>query len=96
MNKIIEIFSLRGTSIFISTSISLLIVLLALNVVTSDNLASILGLSQDASNALQQVVSRLQELTHNIIDIISQLIKKILFSFGIDNGIPLEKDIIKK
>jgi hypothetical protein len=83
MQKILGFFTLKSFLVFFSTGFSLLIVLMCLNIITVNEISSFLHLSNNATNALQQVFSRFQELTQNILDIISQLIKKALEFAGI-------------
>ncbi len=58
--------------------------MLLLNIITIDELAVILKLSPEAANALKLVFSRIQEVTSNIVDIISQLLNKMFGWAGID------------
>ena len=58
--------------------------MLLLNIITIDELALILKLSPEATNALKLVFSRIQEVTGNILDIISQLLNKMFSWAGID------------
>lgn len=58
--------------------------MLAVGIITVDEAATILKLSPEATNAFKLVVSRIQEVTGNIIDIISQLLNKIFGWAGVD------------
>lgn len=55
--------------------------MLVLNIITVDEVVVILKMSPEAANAFKQVVSRIQEVSANILGIISQLLTK-LFSFA--------------
>ncbi len=81
---LLSFFSLRSVILFASTAFSMLLVMLVLNIITVDEVVAILKLSPEAANAFKLVISRIQEVSVNIIDIISQLLSK-LFSFaGVD------------
>ena len=81
MNNIISFMAMRTIFIFASTAFSILVVMLVLNIITVDEVAVILKMSPEATNALKLVLSRVQEVSGNIIDIISQLLNK-LFSWA--------------
>jgi hypothetical protein len=58
--------------------------MLLLNIITVDDVIVLLKLSPEAANAFKLIVSRVQEVSTNILHIISQLLNK-LFSFaGVD------------
>lgn len=84
MNGLISYFTLRTVIIFGSTAFSLAVLMLLLNIITIDELAVILKLSPEATNALKLVFSRIQEVTGNILDIISQLLNKMFSWAGVD------------
>jgi hypothetical protein len=84
MNNILSYFALRTVATFASTAFALLVVMLALNIVTVDEVVKILNLSPDAANAFKQVISRIQEVTGNIMQIISQLMNKLFGWAGVD------------
>lgn len=65
--------------------------MLTLNIITVDEVVTILDMSPAAANAFKLVVSRIQEVTGNIMDIISQLMNK-LFSWA---GVEVDLDKIK-
>ena len=58
--------------------------MLLLNIITIDELAVILSLNPEATSALRLVFSRIQEVTGNILDIISQLLNKMFSWSGVD------------
>jgi len=58
--------------------------MLLLGIITIDELAVILKLSPEATNALKLVFSRIQEVTSNILDIIGQLLNKLFGWAGVD------------
>lgn len=84
MNSLIAFFTFRTFLVFASTAFSLLFVMLVLNIITVDETITILNLSPEAGSAFKLVVSRVQELTGNILDIISQLLSKLLGWAGVD------------
>ena len=84
MTDLISFFTLRSVILFASTAFSLLFIMLLLNIITVDDVVVILKLSPEAANAFKLIVSRVQEVSTNILNIISQLLNK-LFSFaGVD------------
>lgn len=85
INYILSYFALRTFAVFFSTAFSLVVILLVLNIITADDLVRILNLSPEAGNALKLVLSRIQELSRNIIDVISQLLSKMFNWAGVDN-----------
>jgi hypothetical protein len=76
--------AMRTIFIFASTAFSILVVMLVLNIITVDEVAVILKMSPEATNALKLVLSRVQEVSGNIIDIISQLLTKLFSWAGVD------------
>ena len=84
MNDLLAFFTLRTVLVFASTAFSLLFVMMVLNIITVDEVVTILNLSPEAASAFKLVVSRVQELTGNILDIISQLLNKLLGWAGVD------------
>lgn len=84
MNNFVSHLAFRTIFIFASTAFSLLIVMLALNIITVDEVVTILNMSPEAASAFKLVVSRIQEVTGNILDIISQLLGKLLSWAGVD------------
>lgn len=84
MNDFISYLTLRTVFIFASTAFSILVVMLALNIITVDEVITILNLSPEAASALKLVISRIQEVTGNIMDIISQLLNKLFSWAGVD------------
>lgn len=84
MNDILTYFTLRTFLVFASTAFSLLFVMMVLNIITVDDVIKILNLSPDAASAFKLVISRVQEVTGNILDIISQLLNKLFGWAGVD------------
>lgn len=84
MNSILSIITLRTVLVFASTAFSILILMMALNIVTVDEVIVILKMSPEAASAFKLVISRIQEVTGNILDIISQLLNKLLGWAGVD------------
>lgn len=87
----LTLFSLRSVILFASTAFSMLLVMLVLNIITVDEVVVILKMSPEAANAFKLVISRIQEVTTNILSIISQLLTK-LFSFA---GVNVDLNKIK-
>ncbi|MBU6338976.1 MAG: hypothetical protein KGQ36_03280 [Rickettsiales bacterium] len=84
MNDFLAFFTLRSVLLFASTAFSMLFVMLLLNIITIDDVAVILKLSPEATNALKLIISRVQEVSMNILDIISQLLSRLLSFAGVD------------
>ncbi len=84
MPDILSFLTLRTAIIFASTTFSIFVVMFALNIITVDEVALILKLSPEATNALKLVMSRIQEVTGNILNITSQLLGKLFGWAGID------------
>lgn len=84
MHDLISYLTLRTVFIFASTAFSILVVMLALNIITVDEVAVILKLSPEATNAFKLVASRVQEVTGNILDVMSQLLNKLFSWAGVD------------
>lgn len=84
MNDILAFLTLRTVLIFFSTAFSLLFIMLVVGIVTVDEVVTILNLSPEAASAFKIVISRIQEVTGNILDIISQLINKLFSWAGVD------------
>ena len=84
MNDFISYLTLRTIFIFASTAFSILVVMLTLNIITVDEVITILNLSPEAASAFKLVISRIQEVTGNIMDIISQLLNKLFSWAGVD------------
>ena len=74
----------RTLIVFISTTFSILLIMLTLNIITVDEVIEILNMSPEAANAFRTVVSRIQEVTHNLLDIVSQLFNKIFEWAGVE------------
>lgn len=99
MNELLTYFTLRTFFIFFSTAFSLLVVMLALNIITVEEVTTMLNMSPEAASAFKTVVSRIQEVTGNILDIISQLLNKLLGWAGVDvdlNKIKVNTDVNKQ
>lgn len=94
-----EIFALltfRSFLVFFSTAFSILLVMLAVNIITVDDVVSILNLSPEAAAAFKNVVSRIQGVTANILDIISALLNKLFGWSGVDIDLgSIEVDVNK-
>lgn len=75
---------IRTIFLLASTAFSLLFVMLILNIITIDEAVEILNLSESNANAFRSIVSRVQEVSAGIIDVISQLLSKLFAWAGID------------
>ena len=84
MNDLLAYFTIRTVLIFGSTAFSILFIMLVVGIITVDEAVTILHLSPDAANAFKLVVSRIQEVSGNIIDIISQLLNKMFGWAGVN------------
>ncbi len=84
MGDMLSFLTMRTVIIFIATTFSILVVMLTLNIVTVDEVAVILNMSPEAASAFKLVISRIQEVTGNILDITSQLLNKVLGWAGVD------------
>jgi hypothetical protein len=84
MNSILSILGSRTVVIFISTAFSLLVLMLTLNIITVDEVALIFKMSPDATSALKLVISRIQEVTGNVLNITSQLLNKLFGWAGVN------------
>lgn len=84
MNDLLAYFTLRTFFVFFSTAFSMLFIMLLTGIITVDETITILHLSPEAASAFKLVVSRLQEVTGNILDIISQLINKLFSWAGVN------------
>ncbi len=84
MNNFASYLAFRTVFVFASTAFSILVVMLVLNIITVDETITILKLSPEAASAFKLVVSRIQEVTGNIMDIISQLMNKLFSWAGVN------------
>lgn len=84
LNALLAIITLRTFFVFFSTAISIALVMLFLNIITIDEIVEIFNLSPGAAQILKNVLSRIQEVTGNILNIISQLLKKLFSWAGVD------------
>jgi hypothetical protein len=77
---------IRIAMIYSSTALSLMIMMLVLNIITIDELLTIIGVEQKSNEAqaLKLVISRIQEMSTNILEIISKLLKNLLSWSGVD------------
>jgi hypothetical protein len=84
MSDVLSYFTFRTIILMFSTTFSILVVMVMLNIVTVDDLVAILKLSPEAATALKLVVERLREVSGNIVDILSQLLNKLFGWAGIE------------
>lgn len=91
MNHILSYLTLRAFLVYGSTAMSIFVIMLSLNIITVDEAVTILSLPPEAAIAFKTVISRIQEVTGNILNIISQLLSK-LFSWA---GVEIDLNEIK-
>jgi hypothetical protein len=77
-------FTIRTVLVLFSTTISILIVMLMVNIITVEDVVIILNLSEDAANAFRHIVERMREVSDNILNILSQLVNKLFSWAGVD------------
>lgn len=77
---------MRIAMIYSSTALSLIILMLVANIITIDEVLTIIGLDQKSNEAqaLKLVISRIQEMSTNILQIISKLLNHLLSWAGVD------------
>ncbi len=81
---LLSILTFRTMFVFISTGFSIFMVMLFLNIITIDDVAVMFNLSDDARAVLENVVSRIQQVTDNVLDILSQLLTKLFSWAGVE------------
>ena len=84
MIDILTFFTFRTVMVLFSTVISILLVMLVTNIITVDDVITILNLSEESGNAVRKIVERIQEVSGNILDILSQLLNKLFSWSGVD------------
>ena len=84
MNWLISYLTLRTFFVFASTAFSILLLMLTLNIITADEVVVMLKMSPEAANAFRLVLSRIQEVTSNLMQLISQLLNKLFGWAGVD------------
>lgn len=84
MFDIISFFTIRTVILLFSTTFSVLLVMLLLNIITVDEIITILNLPDESANALKAIVERFREVSHNVLDILSQLLTKLFDWAGIE------------
>lgn len=84
MGEFLAAFTFRSVLVFASTAFSLLVVMLVLNIITVDEVVAMLNLSPEAAAAFKSIMSRVQEVSSGIIDVISQLLTKLMSWAGIE------------
>lgn len=84
INALVGILTFRTFFVFASTAFSIALVMLFLNIITVDEIATILNMSPEAAQILKNVISRIQEVTGNVLDIISQLLTKLFSWAGVE------------
>jgi hypothetical protein len=77
---------IRVAMIYSSTALSIIVIMLVTNIITVDELITIIGLEQrsNEAQALKLVISRIQEMSGNILQIISKLLNNLLSWAGVD------------
>jgi hypothetical protein len=84
MGDMLSFLTMRSVIIFGATTFSILMVMLVLNIITVDEVAIMLKMSPEATHAFKLVISRVQEVTSNILDILSQLLNKLFGWAGVE------------
>jgi len=76
----------RVAMIYSSTAFSIIVVMLVLNIITIEELITILGIEPkgNEAQALKLVISRIQEMSHNVLEIISKLLQSLFSWAGIE------------
>ena len=82
ISSVIYICTSRAIILLFSTTFSILVIMLLLGIVTVDDLAGILHLSDDTVIILKRIVANLKEVCGNISKILSQMLNKLLSAFG--------------
>ncbi len=75
---------MRVALVFASTIFTVVFIMLMFNVITIDQIAAILKLSPEVANVLKLIISRLQEVSLNIIHMVNQMLNKLFAGSGID------------
>ncbi len=83
-NDLLTYFTLRTFFVLFSTAFSILLIMLTLNIISVEEASAILNLSPEAAGAFKTVVLRIQEVTGNILNIISQLLNKLFSWAGVE------------
>jgi hypothetical protein len=84
MFDILSFFTFRTVILLFSTTFSIFAVMMMLNIVTVDDLVTILKLSPESESAVRLIFGRFQEVSGNVIDILSQLLNKLFGWAGTD------------
>lgn len=83
MSDILAFFTFRTVILLFSSTFSILAMMVMLNIVTVNDISVILKLSPEATSALKLIVDRLNEVTSNVLDILSQLLNKLFDWAGV-------------
>ena len=84
INALVGILTFRTFFVFASTAFSIAIIMLFLNIITVDELVAIFNLPPEAAQILRNVLTRIQDVTGNVLDIISQLLSNLFSWAGVD------------
>lgn len=84
MFDFLSFFTWRAVIVMFSTTFSILVVMLMLNIITVNDVVTILHLDEESATVLRSVVGRMQEAATNILDILSQLVNKLFSWAGVD------------
>jgi CBS domain-containing protein len=82
--EVVYSFAFRTIFLFASSIFSILFIMLLLGIITADDVAAVLKLSPEATTALKTIMSRIQEVGNNLLDILSQLVNKLFGWAGVD------------
>ena len=74
----------RVIILMFSTTFSILVIMLLLGILSVDELATILHLSPKSTMVLNKIVVNMKEVCGNLMAIVSQMLNKLLSSFGMN------------
>ena len=85
MGDLLSFFTMRSVILFGSTAFSILFVMLVVGIITPEEVLLILHIQdRDTIIAFNNVIARFQEVSKHILDILSQLLNKLLGWTGVD------------
>lgn len=84
ISDLLSTAAFRSVILLISTTFSILFVMLLLNIITVDEVVAILNLSPEAANAFKLVISRIQEVSASMLEILSKLLNNLFSWAGVD------------
>lgn len=87
--EIIAFFTLRTILVSLSSIFSIVFLMLAFDIITVDEVITLFNMNPEMASAFKNVVMRIQGVTHNLTNIVSELFKKLFAWTGAD--VDLEK-----